>query len=254
MNIYIMTRGRVGKQETLKHIPRSWLSSTFLVCGADEAAEHTHQSIVVPKEVTNYSQKFQWILDGNAGANPRFVIMDDDLYFSRRVPGTQKLVRATGDELIPMLEQFEDLLEHTALLGIHPRQMGHLAKLPYVENGKIICVQGINQALLPSPIPRVDQFPILADVILNCTLLSQGIGNKLLTTYTQDHGSCQAPGGCSLYRTPEMQREAVEWVAATFAPHAKAVTKRPKSAKWMGDERTDLRVQWKKMYRDGGGK
>jgi hypothetical protein len=209
-----------------------------------------------PTSVTNYSQKFQWLLDQGAGDSRKFIIMDDDLWFSKRVVGTQQLLKMTDEEdFARMWAMMEDLLDDFPLVGMHPRQMGHLAKLPYVTNGKVICIQGVNLDLFPNKTaPRVDQFPILADVILNCTLLSQGYPNALLTSYVQDHGSCQAPGGCSLYRTPAMQEEAVRWVAQQFGPYAQAVIKRPKQAKWMGDERVDLRVQWKQMYKAGKAK
>lgn len=253
MHLLIMTRGRVGKQRTLSWIPSKWKQKTFLVVPPSEQFQHGHQTISVPSSVTNYSQKFQFIIDGRAIDTNKLVILDDDLVFAKRVG--DKLVKVTDPEdLTPMFHQIEELLDYTALVGVHPRQMGHQAPLPYAENGKIICIQGVNRNLIEAQygsIPRVDQFPILADVMLNCSLLSKGIGNKLVTTFVQDHGPCQAPGGCSLYRTPEMQKEAVEYIANRFAPFAKAVTKRPKSAKWMGDERTDLHVQWKRMYKAG---
>lgn len=246
MQLLIMTRGRIGKQRTLQSIPTAWLERTHLVVPAEEHGKHEHKTIPVPEWVDNYSKKFQYIIDGRAIDDNKVVILDDDLVFSKRVEG--KLLKVQDkEELDTMFQTMEAMLDETALVSVHPRQMGHLAPLPYAENSKVICIQGVNRTLC-NPMPRVDQFPILADVVLNCTLLSRGMGNKLITTFCQDHGSCQAPGGCSIYRTPEMQKEAVEYVADRFAPFAKAVTKRPKQAKWMGDERTDLRVQWKKLY------
>lgn len=259
MNIYVMSRGRAGKVHTLNSIPTGIGVLASIVCSyGEQAAYEDHYGRLVdvleaPATVTNYSQKFQWLLDGGGGPARKFVIVDDDVWFSKRVPGTQKLLKITdGADFVDMWEGVECLLDSFPLVGVHPRQMGHLAKLPYVKNGKIICLQGVNLDLFPGgKPPRVDQFPILADVILNCTLLSSGYPNALLTRYVQDHGSCQAPGGCSLYRTQAMQEEAVRWVAEQFGPHAKAVIKRPKVAKWMGDERVDLRVQWKQMYEAG---
>lgn len=259
MNIYIMSRGRAGKVHTLNSIFGKYIDDTYIVCSSGEYdAYHDYYGAMVgiieaPDTVTNYSQKFQWLLDQQ---QRKFIIMDDDLWFSKRVVRTQQLLKMTDEgDFVHMWSMMEDLLEEFPLVGMHPRQMGHLAELPYVNNGKVICIQGVNLDLFPNKTaPRVDQFPILADVILNCTLLSQGYPNALLTSYVQDHGSCQAPGGCSLYRTPAMQEEAVRWVAEQFGPYATAVIKRPKQAKWMGDERVDLRVQWKQMYKAGKAK
>lgn len=257
MNLYIMTRGRLRKQLTLATIPWEMRQRVFLVVGASEEAEHYElygktgaaQILTVPHTVTNYSQKFQWLLDNNEG---KFVIMDDDLSFAYR-EGAKLLHTTEPQKIMHMWSVVEDMLDDAPLVGIHPRQMGHTQPEPYVENGKIICIQAINKELFPDPknMPRVDEFPILADVMLNCYLLSNGYHNAILTSYTQDHASCQAPGGCSIYRTTDMQRKAVERVAELYGPHAQAVIKRPKRAKWMGDERVDLRVQWKRMYAEG---
>lgn len=247
MHLLIMTRGRVGKQRTLQSIPSRWIDKTLLVAPMEELHQHRHPTIGVPEWVDNYSKKFQYIIDGRAVDTNKVVILDDDLIFSKRV-GDKLLKVQDKEELNDMFDYMEELLDATALVGVHPRQMGHHAPLPHKENGKVICIQGVNRQLC-DPMPRVDQFPILADVILNCSLLSRGIGNKLITTFVQDWGSCQAPGGCSLYRTPEMQKEAVEYVANRFAPFAKAVHRKAKQENWLGEDgRVDLRIQWKRMY------
>jgi len=250
MKIYIMTRGRIGKQRTLKSIPTEYLTDTYLVVPQEEHNKHVHKTIPVPPHIDNYSKKFQWLLDGNPHQSEKIVIMDDDLVFSTRNHDEKLITIKDPEDVTIMFDLMRDLLDTTALVGVHPRQHGDKAPLPYKENGKVICIQGVNRSKIPDDI-RVDSFPILADVFLNCHLLSRGISNKLITIVCQDHGSCQAPGGCSIYRTPQMQKDAVLAVAAEFGPFAKAVTKKPKVAKWMGDERTDLIVQWKKMYAAG---
>lgn len=265
MNLYIMTRGRVGKQYTLSRLPERWLSKTYLVCPANEMSDHirNHPMRVkmrpAPNFVANYSQKFQWILDGCPVGNDfgdvldlddKAVILDDDLVFSRREGG--KLKTITDPELVgEMFDYMEHLLDDYPLVGVHPRQMGHYAKPPFVENGRIICMQGINRRLI-GPV-KVDQFPILADVVLNCTILSRGQKNAILTTHFQDHGPCQAPGGCSVYRTPAMHRAAMEYVTSRFAPFLSPVERKTKD-KWLANEegvRYDYKGQWKRLYAAG---
>lgn len=257
MNLYIMTRGRVGKQYTLSRLPKKWKEKTWLVAPGSENHEwnHWHQ----PDHVTNYSQKFQWLLDGMPNVvgnlcdkNDKAVILDDDLVFSKRtlVDGKPSL-RTIEDpeELGVLFDYMEHLLDDYPLVGVHPRQMGQNTKPPYVENGRIICIQGINRRLIGQV--KVDQFPILADVVLNCTLLARGQKNAIITTHFQDHGPCQAPGGCSIYRTPQMQRAAVEYLAARFPGFVKVSNRRPKVATWLGEERYDYTCQWKKLHAAG---
>lgn len=258
MNLYIMTRGRVGKQYTLSRLPEEWKAKTYLVCPLEEINQHEHwPTIGVPAHVTNYSQKFQWILDGCVhplgweDLNDKAVILDDDLVFSKRNAEGKLISIRDPEELSPMFEQMEALLDDYPLVGVHPRQMGQNAKEPFVENGRIICIQGINRRLIGKV--KVDQFPILADVVLNCTLLARGQSNAILTTYFQDHGPCQAPGGCSLYRTHEMQMGAVQYLANRFGPYVKPVARTTKD-KWLANEqgvRYDYTCQWKKLQAAG---
>lgn len=264
MNLFIMSRGRPNKQFTLKNLPPSWRDRTILVVPEYEYLAYVRDNpdvmvAVVPDTVTNYSQKFQYILDGLPYSdqfndrrwdhNDKAVILDDDLVFSQKTAEGKLISVKDPEQNAGLFELMEKMLEKVPLVGVHPRQMGQHAKQPFVWNGRVICIQGINRRLIGKV--KVDDLPILADVILNCTLLSRGQPNALITTYFQDHGPCQAPGGCSIYRTPEMQRNAAEYIAKRFAPFARTVVRRPKVAKWMGDERIEFTVQWKKMYENG---
>lgn len=252
MNLYIMTRGRVGKQITYDSIPYSWRDKCFLVVPHEEKDSHGNIPVLVaPDYVKNYSDKFKWIVEGGPDKEEKAVIMDDDLVFSRQVPKGDKISLKTiegpeTERLLTLWGFMEILLEDTALVGVHPRQMGHLQKPPFVENGKVVCIQGINRNLV-GDIPDLNRFPILADVVLNATLLERGQGNKIITTFFQNWGSCQAPGGCSLTRTPEIQAEACYWLEERFGPYIKAVVKKPKNA-WLGEERVDFRGQWKALF------
>lgn len=266
MNLYIMTRGRLGAQRTWTQIPNYWRHRTFLVIPIEENHQHLAlggdpwgighylPTVAVPDSVKNYSDKFKWIIeDGMQDGEEKAVIIDDDLIFSHQWnrPDNTIGLRSVEDveQLSDLWAYMENLLDETALVGVHPRQMGHIQKPPFVENGKVVCVQGINRSLVDT-IPDLNKFPILADVVLNATLLERGQGNKIITTFFQDWGSCQAPGGCSITRTPQMQAEACYWLEERFGPYIKAVKKTAKN-NWLGGERVDFRGQWKKLYNAG---
>lgn len=254
MNIYILTRGRLNAQHTWNNLDPILREHTWLVCPHGEESEvlkAEHNIWPVPPEIDNYNKKFQWVID-NTEPDEKFVIMDDDLHFSRRIPGTQKLEKLKSvEETVTMITQLSELMDGYALGSIHPRQMGHTQELPCVYNTKILRVQAINKAKFPPDVDRVDNLPILADIMLACNLLQLGYPNIVLTSYTQDHKGGQSPGGCSLYRTAEMQAACAHWVAARYGPdHVKVEIKRPKTATWLGKERVDLRMQWKRMYKE----
>lgn len=260
MNIYIMSRGRAGRVNTLKWIPKAWKDRTYIVCGEYEEKEYEkfyEKDLILgaPQSVTNYSEKFQWLLNGGGwDQNDKAIIIDDDLVFSSRSDplAPNSLISIKDPEAtVDMWERIESLLEEFALVGVHPRQMGQHAARPHVLNGRIICLQGVNRRLIGQV--KVDQFPILADVVLNCTLLARGQANAILTTFFQDHGPCQASGGCSSYRTHEMQRAAVEYLAQRYPGYVKVVPRVTKD-KWLANEqgiRYDYTCQWKALYAAG---
>lgn len=260
MNIYIMTRGRVGKQHTWNALPDRIKKKTFLVVPKSEALDHKDIPMehihIAPDWVKNYSDKFKYLVELDDG-NDKAVIIDDDLKFSVPYINPEKGRRLKtvedGDiKIATGFDYMELLLDDTALVGFHPRQMGHTKEPPYAENGKIVCAQGINRRLVEY-IPDLNRFPILADVILNATLLERGMGNKIITTLFIDWYPCQADGGCSLTRTPEVQAEACYWLEERFGPYIKAVEKEAKSG-WLGGKRVDFRGQWKALYESGASK
>lgn len=179
------------------------------------------------------------------------VILDDDLVFSTYHMNGKLMTQRDPEQIGPMFDQIEVLLDEFPLVGVHPRQNAQNSHaMRYVKNGRIICIQGINRESVGKV--KVDQFPILADVVLNCTLLARGQSNAIITTYFQDHGPCQAPGGCSLYRTPDMQRRAVEYLSARFPGFVKAIHRVTKGANWLGENgRTDYVAQWKRLNAAG---
>lgn len=262
MNLYIMSRGRAGKVNTLNWISPKWRERTYIIVGHNEVNDYRMSYpltnvIFGPESITNYSQKVQWILDGLPGRlaytlheGEKAVILDDDLVFSQFNNSGQLVTQRDPTAMDSLWSYMDRVLDSHALVGVHPRQHAKNVAAGFVENGRIICIQGINRAKIGKV--KVDQFPILADVVLNCTLLARGQANAIITTHFQDHGPCQAPGGCSIYRTPDMQRSAVEYLADRFPGFVKVVHKVAKGANWLGAEgRYDYQCQWKKLHAAG---
>lgn len=248
MLIAIMTRGRVGRLETTKWIPKDWIHRTWLVCPREEASQHDWPN-VMGCDARHYSEKFQWLYDGTLfPVADKVVIMDDDLYFNQYDEERKLRVIKDPERVAPMFDLMEQMLDKIPLVGVHPRMMAQNAKPPFEWNSKIVTIQGLNRALLPGNL-RLDRFPILADVFLNCEVLSRGLPNARICTHFVDWLPSQSAGGCD-YRTADMQRRATSAIAEEFAPYAKQVIKRPKTAKWLGEERYDLNVRWKALYND----
>jgi len=247
MNLYIMTKGRMGNQETLKHIPDKWLGRTYIVCPYGE--HHPHQTIVEPCTM-DHSDKLQWLMECIAKQpDGKGVVLDDDLWWDKRVGDKLEVIK-DKNELAPMWDSVEKHLDEVPYVGIQPRMMGHKQPLPYRDIGKIITVYAANINLFPDKkVPKIDYDPIMADVHLNLHILAHGLRNRIVTEFVVNWKASQSPGGCD-YRTLEMQRDAANRIADMYDGYAKAVTKVPKFSKWLGDSRTDLRIQWKKLYKE----
>lgn len=258
MNFYIMSRGRAKTMTTWKNLPFDVREKTYIVPHYTEVSTYRSVfgdgNVIEPPEWAseNYSNKFQWILhDGMKDGKSKCVILDDDLRFATR-HGDKHLAIASGKQMIELsdaLWSLENHLDSRPLVSFHPRQMAHIQPSPYVENCKVICLQAVNREKVGKV--KVNQWPILADVILNAYVLGMGWGNRLLTDVVQDHGSCQAPGGCSDTRTAELQRDAVRSIAAKYSGFITATQKKPKGENWLQDGegyRWDFRGQWKKLY------
>jgi hypothetical protein len=201
----------------------------------------------------NYSQKFHRIVNGcYPELGRKVLIMDDDLRFSMRDEcddGT--LVKASQLQIMKGLDKLNNMLEMYPLVGLHPRAMGNNARAGIKECTRINAMQGVNLDKIGHI--KLDHWPILADMVLNLSLLTKGLKTAIWCDLFWDQvGGSNSPGGCSLHRTPEQQKEAVYGLKLMFP---KVVTVQLKEVKkgWFGEgtQRIDFRIQWVKAYKMG---
>jgi len=256
MKIAIITRGRVGNVRTLASIPWDWWPDTYIVCPKDEVSRHAknHPEVNIlseGEETLTYSEKFNLIVNGHyPELGRRILIIDDDLRFSVRSPGNSKsLITANATQINNSLEVLELMLDDYPLVGLHPRAMGNNAPIGVKECTRINALQAVNLDKI-GPI-KTDYWPILADMVLNLTLLMRGEKTAIWCNLFWDQiGTSNAPGGCSLHRTPEQQATAVRALAELFPDVVTVVEKEVKKG-WFGGKRVDFRVQWKRAYQLG---
>lgn len=254
MKIAIITRGRMGNVRTLESIPAEWREHTHIVCPNEEVASHASRyrdiKIIAEGGTLNYSEKFHNIVNGVYPAlGRRILIMDDDLRFSARARVGTSLVKASFHDIDAGLRQLSIMLDSYPLVGLHPRAMGNNAPRGIKEIARINAMQGVNLDMI-GPV-KLDYWPILADMVLNLSLLTRGQKTAIWCELFWDQmGSSNAPGGCSLHRTPEQQVDAVHGLAKMFHPHVTIKEKEVKKG-WFGGKRTDFVIQWKKAYTNG---
>lgn len=257
MKIAIMTRGRVGRVYTYDWIPEKYRADTYIVCPYFEMEGHKEHcpgvNVISEGEIAlNYSQKFHNIVNGvYPELGSRIIIMDDDLKFSMRLNGSNKLVTASMTAMENAFHVLGVMMETYPLCGLHPRALGNNAPPGISEIVRVNALQAINRDLIGEV--KLDYWPVLADIVLGLTLLTRGqktaVFNNVL--WDQQRGS-NAEGGCSLYRTPLVQAEAVVGLAAMFPAFVSVVRKRVKAG-WFGKDmpRVDFVIYWKRAYRHG---
>lgn len=258
VSLYIPTINRVNKQETFNNLPPEWKKGqkTFIVCPENEKKRHEaagRNVLVHPASCTHIGRVRQWIVDN---AKTKFILMSDDdhTFCSRIKPDAYNLKVANELETIHMLSTLETMLvvEKYHHIGVDARQ-GNNRHFPhdFLINTRVNNFHGFNRETLIKHKIRFDALPLMEDFHVTLSLLELGYANKLLTQYCWNQPGSNAPGGCSGYRTPELQTKAANMLKEK---HPDFVTVVEKQAKGWGamKTRTDVRIQWKKAFLSSG--
>jgi len=269
IQIYIPTLGRTGmnKQVTLREFLEYSSYKPILICPPGEYAIHrTYYNRVLSCHKKGIGPTRQWILD-HSSADIVFMV-DDDMRFSYRPdPKEIKLERCT--ELDPMVELviktvWEDGFIHG---GIGARQGNNRKDMQTKRKGELSgghliqdCervnnVHFMNRKLVNDLGARMDQLTVMEDFHFTLTLLTKGFPNRVIHDYVWNQEGSGKTGGCSLYRTPEVQEQGANGLHEAFPEFVKVVTKVSKdsSPSWKSfKERKDVIIQWLKAARKGG--
>lgn len=252
--IFILTKNRIGKQVTLKNLPPSLLSRTFLVCPKSEAEVHGHQTWYPPDEVTGVCKTRQWILDNAKavfGVNKIFML-DDDLNFNIRIEGTTKLRKLKDpEELSLAFETLNTWLDTIPVVGMSTRQGNNTVQFSYADNTRILRFFGFN---LHNVSARFDRQRVMEDFDFLLQMLRQGKPNRVLYTFTQDQPQSGSAGGCSDYRTAELQASCAHQLKASHPEFVTVTEKEVKKGWFEGGKRTDVIIYWKKAFASGSKK
>lgn len=267
MNIYIHTSGRATLTEqrtlgTMRGASKKNLKKVSLVVQASQSKQYKSiaesegvELLVLPENITRLSETRQHLLDIN---NRTFVMMDDDLlFFERRTDDDTKFSKITGDRVFEMFDVLEDRMKGFAHGGILAREGGNrITGKQNVYATRMMRVLAYDPKLVRKVGARFDRMVTKQDFDMTLQLLRAGYPNILMADYVQGQygdGCSNAPGGCSVYRTPEMMDASAHKLAELHPGFVKVVTKESKVS-WGGGTRTDVNVQWKKALLSSGAK
>ena len=246
MKILIPTFNRTT-QHTLNSLPYEIQQNTFLVSPIPLPYD---QVIIQPEHIRGIANKRQWMMEWAAEKGWDTVVMlDDDLRFSRRRTDNPKLFeQATHRDIAGA---FYDMKAMPSLgyvhFGMSARGGANFVTDDYVQNTRMTRVLGYDVKTFMMQGIRFNRVPLMEDFDVTLQLLRKGYPNILINDLVHDQGSSNAPGGCSTYRTMEMQAEAAEKLASLHPEFVTVVKKQTKTS-WGGQERTDVRVRWKAAF------
>lgn len=250
MKIYIPTKGRTDRQPTWDALPPQLKERAYLVCPEREGKWHgsfNRQYLSCPAE--GISAVRQWIIE-NADDPFVFMMDDDQTFFVRQSPTDWHLRPATAADLTAMYLRVQELLEggSYAHLGISARQGNNRVPELTKEIARQYNTYAYNAEIIQREGLRFDEVPLMEDFNMTLHLLRRGYKNIVLYKYAWNQPTSNASGGCSTYRTPELQERAARMLEANHPGFVKVVRKASKSG-WKGmEERVDVTVYWKKAY------
>lgn len=265
MHIYIPSKSRADKQQTVAAMPPAVHKKITVVVPESEASEYTEAlpagaSVLPVDDDMRIPEVRQFILEHHLAkhaskGDPKLVMMDDDLkFFERRKdkPGRFTTLPAPSKRLIDLLVQINAALDLYPHVGVCPREQGHRFPPHQTFLVRMVRVLGYDANVLRDEGVRFDRIPLMEDFDAALQLITRGYATCMVTSFSQGQkNDSNAEGGCSTYRNPEMQREAAEGLAELHPSAVKTVEKKTKSGWFEGGVRTDVRVQWQAAYEEG---
>jgi hypothetical protein len=139
------------------------------------------------------------------------------------------------------------LMGGVAHAGFACREGANRVTSPHIVNTRILRVLGYNRKILAKENITFGRVQVMEDFDVALRLLRAGYPNCILNHVAHNQKGSGAAGGCSTYRTPQVQAQAAHVLAALHPGYVKVVEKTTKTA-WGGGTRTDVNIQWKKAY------
>ncbi len=233
MKIYIPTIGRADKQRTAEVLRAAGLDFVLVTSDTDPASYAGWPHVVI--EEYGIRDRRQWILDN--AEEDKVIMMDDDLRFFFRAE-EKKFRQADPTEVACMVNAVVAMLDHYAHGGVTDRFMCNAQPRIFKENSRYYHILAYNKALFPDPAPRYTLYTS-EEQEMNLKLLTAGKKNFVITEWTTDDVP-YAPGGCSMWRTPDLETQEAKKLAEMF-PGIVTNTGGPKN-----------RIAWKKAAQQGG--
>jgi hypothetical protein len=254
MRIFIPTMGRPPeRQYTLRELPRQVFERykpTLVAPPADYKALRAAGLTVVECRAKGIAATRQWILDNSM--DPHVLMLDDDLssWSWRGLDGDRVAYRkATVDERVKGLREVERLL--------HKYRHGSIGHRLFANNRDTVEYNTRQLRALAYDRDHMNKvgvkfrLPVMEDFDVQLQLLNKGYPCFQYNQLVQEQNGSNIAGGCSTYRTAEVQAKAAHQLAFLHPDCVTVVEKKLKASDNMWATRTDVRVSWRNAIRAG---
>jgi hypothetical protein len=252
VDIVIPSRGRAdpSKQVTLRLLNEADIEPYLVVPTKEVKAYEALRDLrfsVIGCDEKGIGATRAWILRQWKG--DKVMMLDDDMYFYRRKHmESPKLKRAKPKHLRKMFARVEELLEDYPMVGLSARQGNN-----NVDHEFVTCTRAMNAYAFDVDVilknVALGRVPVMEDFDITLQLLRAGYANAVLYKYCWNQVGSNASGGCSEYRTAEVQSKAAHKLKKLHPEFVTIVEKKAKTT-WTGMQtRTDVRIAWQKAFR-----
>lgn len=251
LTVFIPTRGRVGlsQQITLREIKEFTDINPIIVCPPNEVDAHLrYHSQVWGCPHDGIGPTRQWILENSPTTG--VVMLDDDMYFSFRPNPEEPRPLARVTDLRPMFMWISHKLDLGYVHGgISARQGNNHIPKSHVHCIRVNNAHFFNRDVYMKEGLRFDAIPVMEDFYVTLSLLLRGYPNIVAYHYCWSQRGSGTKGGCSLYRTADLQAQAAQQLHELFPDYVKVVKKQALSGgSVFAGERTDVNIAWLKAW------
>jgi len=256
LTVFIPTRGRSSMEHiTINEMKKFSSRKPIVVCPSKEAFHYKNyaNSEVMECPHDGIGPTRQFILENSPTRG--VVMLDDDMYFSYRpIPtlgGAGCLERVT--DIDPMFQWISDQLDSGFMHGgISARQGNQNIELQSAD-----CIRVNNAHFFDAEVYRnlglrFDVLPVMEDFYVTLSLLCMGYPNRVAYHYCWSQRGSGAKGGCSLYRTADLQATAAEQLRTLFPSYVKVVEKESDSQVGVMAKRKDVNIAWLEAWKREG--
>lgn len=255
MRLYVPSIGRTtdAQQHTLRALrAEGLLPKTTVIAPVEEQAFFRKYGVrVISPEDKGIGGARDYAIRDSLFLDESFPIMlDDDLtFFARRQDDPTKFRDMEPGELHFALSKVRACLltHHGAVAGLATREGGNRNTRAMLYNTRILRVLGYNAKVLVKHGILFSDIPVMEDFHVALSLLKLGYPNVVVNEWCHNQAGSGLSGGCSTYRTPQVQAQAARILAEKHPGVVDVVEKTTKTA-WGGGTRIDVRIQWKKAY------